>query len=643
MVLDNDEFLIAQEELAETLAAARQTLEILAASALPFAAQARIRRESSRLARAWVLEHVDLTPFPAIPADFARAPDRLPVQHVDLVDPQEDDLDPHTEEVNRETGEAADEFDEADGSDLVAFQDDVGSEVGADDLADSGIETRSLDDLVRFDDDTIGDDDALEHAESASDQEIEDLIAYDDGFEVDVDGSLGLADEESIGDDPSPADLSSLVVFDDEQPMVTLGGDERSRKATPAPEPRLARERADDEDSLHDGTLVTDLDELVKLEDLLQEESAAEAARRASTPRGPEPRAVGSQDQKVRVATTLTDEDLGLLGFNSQRELLSPEGSDADPASETGSRKAIPVPRAPRRDDDRSIEPIAGYGAPAAKAPAAVAVSSGTATPGPARSLGALPTIRDQAERPAANTARAAIRLEPGGKGTVVQPADDLLALDGADDDDGGGNGFSIEVEEYEFIEEDEIEVEPDPPPSPGRPGGSAQVSLSAAPSAPPKLTTDQRQILAKTARSAADRGDFSTAANLYADILDYDPDYVPALVGRGRAYLDLGDYARAMSDFTVAADLAPDDPDTNAAIGKLYYDRKDYTRAIDYFDRTLKRDAKHAMAWCWRGIAQYYRKDYPAAYDDLVHAQKLDGSIPNIGTYIAMVKKKRK
>jgi hypothetical protein len=395
----------------------------------------------------------------------------------------------------------------------------------------------------------------------------------------------------------------------------------------------------DDEDSgIHDGTLVTNLDDLVKLEDLLSEEVASDTARRQSTPRPPE-RQVGpssSAEPKVRVAATLTDEDLGLLGFNSQREIVSPEGSDADPASETGSRKAIPVPRGPaRRDDARAVEPIAPTAAKVRVA--ATPTSTATATPGPARVLDALPTIRDQQDRPAAASARAAIRLEPSGAATVLSSQDDLLALDGADDEEMTNGGFSLEVEEYEFEDEgEEIEVTAVPI-TPGK------IEVASAPAAIPRLSNDQRQVLVRTAKSAADRGDFSTAANLYADVLDYDPDNLIALVGRGRAYLDLGDYARAMSDFTVAAELSPEDPDTNAAIGKLYYDRKDYGRAIDYFDRTLKRDAKHAMAWCWRGIAQYYRKDYSAAYDDLVHAQKLDSRIPNIGTYITMVKKKRK
>ena len=381
MILELDDILQANEELGDTLAAARIALETLAASHLPFAAQVRIHRASTRRARAWVLANVDLSPFPAVPLEASRVEPvdegGLTLRAAPLSGWIEEGDEPRTEEVDRESGDDLDdladieEVDGRDGGGLVQFDDD-----GDDPLV-------SFEDREPLEDDQ----DPLDDAETMGDQELEALISYEGDFDVDVDADLGMGDEESGGDEPSPADVSSLVIFEEETPVLTLGGGRH--KATPAPLARSSRPTVDDEDSgIHDGTLVTNLDDLVKLEDLLSEEVASDTARRQSTPRPPE-RQVGpssSAEPKVRVAATLTDEDLGLLGFNSQREIVSPEGSDADPASETGSRKAIPVPRGPaRRDDARAVEPIAPTAAKVRVA--ATPTSTATATPGPARVL----------------------------------------------------------------------------------------------------------------------------------------------------------------------------------------------------------------------------------------------------------------
>jgi tetratricopeptide (TPR) repeat protein len=131
------------------------------------------------------------------------------------------------------------------------------------------------------------------------------------------------------------------------------------------------------------------------------------------------------------------------------------------------------------------------------------------------------------------------------------------------------------------------------------------------------------------------------TAAELFSDVLDIDQDNIEAHLGRGRIYLDLGDFARAMSDFTVAEDLAPSSPEPQVAIGDMYFARKDYRKAIEYFDAAIGMSPDHAMAHCRRGISHYYRKSYGRAVDDLTRAQRLDGTIPNIKTYVAMAKKK--
>ena len=49
------------------------------------------------------------------------------------------------------------------------------------------------------------------------------------------------------------------------------------------------------------------------------------------------------------------------------------------------------------------------------------------------------------------------------------------------------------------------------------------------------------------------------------------------------------------------------------------------------------------AFAQAEGGFEAVFNRYYDRAYEDLVKAQKLDDAIPNIRTYIGMVKKKRR
>lgn len=624
------------DALADTLAAAQRALETMASQSLSFSAQVRVHRQSTRKARQWLRDNLD----PEVAA-------RVPVFAI---------RDEETDEVLRratdDTEVPLDVGPEDDGSALMTDDTDFTGEVIGDELVSFGEDGIAIDedgedlvfeigdgdvaDLVSFDDPGDGDFTTLDDGIVELDEDGVELVAEDvelisiDGGEelVSIDGGDELvsidADDGLVaidGDDELVSmDGSDLVnISGGGEDLVTLGGadgdlvsfgddgggdtlDHVSHSAEPA----------------EDATLVTDLESLVKLQDLLTEDEssgAAHTADRNASPRSPDPRATDPR----RVATTLTEEDLGRLGFTSSDEMLSPEGSDADPSSETGSRPAIRVGSTPE-PSDRDVDN------------AAAASAAGSYTP---PGVASIPTIRDTADT-GETRATAAIRIGADGVGSVVDEMEPL-ALGEADEDDlddepSQGGGFSIGVEEYEYVD-DEPEELPEPKPPEPEPE----------PAPLPELSDDQAAVLLRQAQSSASRGDLQSAAQLYSDVLDFDPDNADAALGRGRVYLDLGDYARAMSDFTVAEEVRPDDAETNAAIGELYYARKDYTRAIEYFDQALEQNDKHAMAWCRRGIAHYYRKDYAKAYDDLVQAQKLDDSIPNIRTYIGMVKKKRK
>jgi len=691
--LGDDEIFTAVEELDATLAAARAALETLAASHLSFAAQLRVHKASTERARAWfaenageamaswrrplaglvggrpdetdeILRHtlgsasipIDVGPEGGDATDGLLSADGLGVEGLNLSADLDDDLVDvdslvqftDEDEIIATTAETTDESDEE--PDLVEVE--VELEEAGDEAEDDGL-VEASDALVEFEE-LDAESGLVDDDEDFVDSEEDDsarYVVYEESGEEPEEVLIGLDEADSMGDDPllsgddfggvaeespgdpdSGADMSQLVDFTEADDLVTLGGEDDSfalEEDVPSIEPEEDDDlpREDTEDVTGDSTLVADLESLVRLKDMIAEDDGSGAAHGGEREvHRPEPRAT----DPVRVTTTLTDDDLNQLGFASTDQLVAPEGADADPHSETDSRPAIrvgtPEPashtKAPARGDDDGQS----YGAP------------GSAEV----DLGALPTIRDQqpgSSRPSA----AAIRIDPsgGGRAVMAPPEEEALALGGAPDDeddevedDFGDGGLSLAVEEYEVVEDEEDEVadllgakdDATPPPAPM-----------------PTLSADQQTALLRQADAAYDRGELPVAADLYSDLLDFNPDNGRAALGRGRVYLDLGDYARAMSDFTVAEDILADEPDVHAAIGELYYARKDYQRAIDYFDEALKLNDRHAMAWCRRGIAHYYRKDYDQAYQDLVKAQKLDDSIPNIRTYIGMVKKKRK
>jgi tetratricopeptide (TPR) repeat protein len=250
-----------------------------------------------------------------------------------------------------------------------------------------------------------------------------------------------------------------------------------------------------------------------------------------------------------------------------------------------------------------------------------------------------VPTIRESDEpRPRA----AAVQLNASGQGGRVIGSDEedepieIGAADFEDELEDDGGGFAIKLQQLADLEFEEEEAA-------GEISEEDLEVIQPAQVAPVGPTPEEVRQMSLRAQNAAQSGDMQAAADLYSDVIDADPDNVPAHVARGRLYLDLGDYSRAMSDFMVAEDIAPNDPEPQVAIGDLYFARKDYAKAIEYFNDALKFSPNHPMAHCRRGISHYYRKNYKEAVDDLLRAERLDPDIPNIQTYVSMARKKVK
>ncbi len=164
-----------------------------------------------------------------------------------------------------------------------------------------------------------------------------------------------------------------------------------------------------------------------------------------------------------------------------------------------------------------------------------------------------------------------------------------------------------------------------------------APSSVEAVPTAEDSDDPDRVRNLMGNAGSAWREGEGELALEIYSELLDEDPGFVPAWLARGRCHLDRSDWGSAISDFRKAEDLAPTSPEPFLAQGDLYVARRDYGTAVDRFDEALARDANHAMARCRRGISHYYQQNHRQAYLDLQRAFNLDPEIPNIRRFVQL------
>ncbi len=341
--------------------------------------------------------------------------------------------------------------------------------------------------------------------------------------------------------------------------------------------------------------------------------------------RGPESRTPGlapGNEGLVSVEENAVTPSAGVGGFDPDEEKLFGD----DSATVVGDPRDVSPPPSPRQTPTPA----------ASEEPESHARVTGGLYGG-----SSVPSVRPSSTRPRA----AAVQLNTSGVGGRVIGLDDdvePIEIGAAEDDDEfveSGGGFSVTLQHDDDdlygpdieVEEEDVELL-----------NEFDEALDAAPPTLPAVSPAEVAQLYQEAENAVAGGDLGTAADLYSDVIDADPEHLDAHVARGRVFLDLGDYSRAMSDFMVAEEIAQDNPEPQVAIGDLYFARKDYRRAIEYFNAALSLDPEHAMAFCRRGISHYYRKNYNDALEDLLHAQQLRPDIPNLTTYVAMAQKKK-
>jgi len=155
-----------------------------------------------------------------------------------------------------------------------------------------------------------------------------------------------------------------------------------------------------------------------------------------------------------------------------------------------------------------------------------------------------------------------------------------------------------------------------------------------------PTLGNDLK-LLMRLATQAHGEGELENAIDAYSDLLDQQPNHLPALLARGRCHLEKKDYTAAVSDFRRAQNLDKRSTGALVALGDLYFARKNHDQAITFFDQAIDIESNHAQARCRRGLAHYHSGRYRQAFLDLQRAYKLDPEIPNIRRLVQMAIRK--
>ena len=181
---------------------------------------------------------------------------------------------------------------------------------------------------------------------------------------------------------------------------------------------------------------------------------------------------------------------------------------------------------------------------------------------------------------------------------------------------------------------------------SSSNPGLSLQVTTSpTVPESSPKPSTPaldhDLKLLMRVATKAHGDGELENAIDAYSDLLDQQPEHLPALLARGRCHLEKKDYTAAVSDFRRAQSLDKHSTGALVALGDLYFARKNHDQAITFFDQAIDLESNHAQARCRRGLAHYHSGRYRQAFLDLQRAYKLDPEIPNIRRLVQMAIRK--
>lgn len=97
--------------------------------------------------------------------------------------------------------------------------------------------------------------------------------------------------------------------------------------------------------------------------------------------------------------------------------------------------------------------------------------------------------------------------------------------------------------------------------------------------------------------------GQWEDAIAVYAQALEIQPDFIPALLGRAAISTEMGDFQTAASDLSVVGSLVPNAPELHSGRAVLALGQGDLAGAFDAFDRAVQVSEHVADAKVNRGL----------------------------------------
>ncbi len=146
------------------------------------------------------------------------------------------------------------------------------------------------------------------------------------------------------------------------------------------------------------------------------------------------------------------------------------------------------------------------------------------------------------------------------------------------------------------------------------------------------------RQALQDRAGAAFAAGAFAKAAELYRQLLKFEPRNAGVHLNLGKSLLGAGDAAGAKKHFREALKTRPDDPSALAQLATCYREEGKLEEAIKSVDRALRASPDHTAALWSKADLLRLRGEYAEATELLrPHAEK-PGADPTLVTIFAML-----
>jgi len=126
-------------------------------------------------------------------------------------------------------------------------------------------------------------------------------------------------------------------------------------------------------------------------------------------------------------------------------------------------------------------------------------------------------------------------------------------------------------------------------------------------------------------ARALAGMQEYTAAEEDFAKVLTDQPNFLPALIGRGQMYLEMGSPDQALTDFEAAIKLQRTNLDAQFGLGKSYIQLGGYQQGIRPLTRVLEEQPENSEAYRLRGTGQAGINKFNEAIADLDKAISLN------------------